>query len=251
MARYRQTSNEKSRVGRDIEPSPTPTPSPGASKKNSLDARINSMVGATSLAPYLDAVQQVDVTIDDFLDQLNSTQLKAIGELLRKGRYSVKNIEDVKTILSDAETHKLRFEDADLRNVGTLVAALNNQLIFKSEGPKESVSVTQYGPEQVDSWVDNWLTKEAGRTLESLSPDVAKTLRKAVKDYATGQSVTTVTKDAQGRPVTTYKPAMSEAGIAQTLEDVAGTTELYKDVERRKAFEFGDILNKTLGIGQI
>lgn len=251
MARYRQTSNEKSRVGRDVEPTPTPTPTKTSGKKSNLDLRLESQLGAV-LPAYVDVIQQADVTIDAFLDQLNDSSLRAIGEVLRKARYSVRNVNDVKKILSDPASN-LQFEDTDLVSGKNFVAALNNQLIFKAEtgGPKESVSVTEYGPEQVDSWVDNWLTKEAGRTLESLSPDVAKTLRKAVKDYATGQSVTTVTKDAQGRPVTTYKPAMSEAGIAQTLEDVAGTTELYKDVERRKAFEFGDILNKTLGIGQI
>lgn len=253
MARYRKTSNTDSRVGRDTTPTATPTPTPSVSgrPKSNLDARIESQINA-SMPAYVGVTTEADVTINNFLEALNDTSLKAIGELLRKARYSPRNVKDVIEILSDSKNNFI-FEDNDFTSSKKFIAALNNQLIFKDTdtGPKESIAITEYGPEQVDSWVDKWLTSEAGRTLESLSPDVSKVLRKAVKDYASGQSVTTTRKDAQGRTVTTYEPAMSEAGIAQTLEDVAGTTELYKDVERRKAFEFGDILNKTLGIGQI
>lgn len=248
MARYRKTSND--RVGRDISPTPTPTPTPTAitRTKNNISSAIDSKVSST-MPEYADL--NVDVTIDDFIAKLSDTQKRAIAELLRKARFSINTLKDVDTILADVTNFS--FDDTDLRSFNKFVNSLSSQLVFKGTaagGPRESVSITKYGPEQIDSWVDDWLVKKAGRTLESLNDEQAKLLRRAVKDYASGESVTTVTKDKKGRAVTTYRPAVSEAGIEQTLEEAGG--EMFaSEMERRQAFEFGDILSKTLGIGSI
>jgi len=248
MARYRKTSND--RVGRGATPAASPTPTPSLSKgtKNAISSAIDSKVSAT-MPDYADL--SVDITVDDFIDRLSGTQKRAIAELLRKARFSINTLKDVDTILADVTNFS--FEDTDLQSFNKFVSSLNNQLIYKpaaGTGPKESVSITKYGPEQIDAWVDDWLVKKAGRTLESLGDEQAKLLRSAVKDYASGESVTTVTKDKKGRAVTTYRPAVTEAGVQQTLQE-AGKEVLAPEMERRQAFEFGDILSKTLGIGGI
>lgn len=249
MARYRNTANTNDRVGRGAtNPTPTPTPTLTSNTKNAISSAIDSKLSSV-MPDYADV--NVDITVDDFIGRLNDTQKRAIAELLRKARFSINTIKDVDAILGDVTN--FTFQDNDLQSFGKFVSALNSQLVFKpgaGTGPRESVSITKYGPEQIDSWVDNWLTKNVGRELESLSPDQAKLLRRAVRDYASGESVTTVTKDKKGRAVTTYRPAVSEAGIEQALETAAGET-FAPEMERRQAFEFSDILSKTLGIGSI
>jgi hypothetical protein len=241
MARYRKTSNE--RVGRNV-PVPSPTPSPTGKASSDIFSTINSRIN-NSMPDFADI--NTDVTIDEYLDSLSNTQLKVIGEMLRKARYTIKKVDDIKNFISQD------FPGLALGSFNQFVTSLNEELVYKpsaSTGPKESLSVTKYGPEQIDSWVDNWLTEEAGRGLKSITPDQAKVLRKAVKDYASGASVTTVTRDKKGRPVTTYQPAVTEAGIQETLQE-AGQELFADEMERRKAFEFKDILNKTLGVGSI
>jgi hypothetical protein len=225
---------------------PTPTPTLSKSIQNAISSSIDSKVFAT-LPEYADLA--VDINIDDFISGLSDTQRRTLAELLRKS-FSIDTLKDVDTIIADAA--KFTFNDEDFMSFNKFITAVNNQLVYKpsSTGPKESVSITKYGPEQIDSWVDNWLTGEVGRTLESVTPEQAKLLRRAVKDYASSESVTKVTKDKKGRAVTTYSPGVSEAGIQEALKTTA-ETEFGPEMERRQAFEFGDLLSKTLGIGSI
>lgn len=250
MARYRKTSNTDDRVGRNATPtpSPAPRPTPGGRTKNSISESIDSKLSSV-MPDYSDI--SVDITTDDFIGRLNDAQKRAIAQLLRQARFSVNTLKDVDAILGDVTN--FTFQDSDLQSFNRFVTALDNQLVYKASagaGPRESVSVTRYGREQIDSWVDNWLTDNVGRGLESLPAEQAKLLRKAVKDYASGESVTTVSRDKKGRAVTTYRPAVSEAGIEKTLETAAEDM-FAPEMERRKAFEFSDILSKTLGIGSI
>lgn len=123
-----------------------------------------------------------------------------------------------------------------------------NMSMTKSGG-STSVSVTKYGKEQIDSWVDNWLTEEAGMGIGAITPEQAKYIRKAVRDYASKGSISQVTRDAQGRSVTTTTP-ISEAGIREAIKKAA--SELFpKEIERNKVFEFNNILSQTLGTGSI
>lgn len=243
MARYRQTG----RVGRGATtatPTPTPTPTPTISKKPNIFNTIDNRI--TSSLPDIGDIN-ADITIDEYLASLSDTQKRVIAEMLRKARYTIKKIDDVDDIISS------EFAGLEIGSFNKFISSLNSQLVYKpsaAAGPSESISITQYGPEQIDAWVDDWLTKRVGRTLESVDTTQADLLREAVKDYASSESITKVTKDKKGRPVTTYKPGMSQAGIAETLETAAGEA-FAPEMERRQAFEFGDILSKTLGIGAI
>ena len=250
MARYRNTSNMDDRVGRGatMGPTPAPTPSPSTRTRNSISSSIDSKISSV-LPDYSDI--SVDITVDDFIGRMNDTQKRAIAQLLRNARFSINTLKDVDAILGDVTN--FTFQDSDLQSFNKFVSALDSQLVYKASaaaGPRESVSVTKYGREQIDSWVDDWVTKNVGRGLASLPAEQAKLLRKAVKDYASGESVTTVTRDKKGRAVTTYRPAVTEAGIEKTLE-TASAEMFAPEMERRKAFEFSDILSKTLGIGSI
>lgn len=249
MTRYRKTSSADDRVGRNITPVATPTPTPTLSKsiQNAISSSIDSRVSAT-LPEYSDL--GVDINIDDFISGLSDTQRRTLAGLLRKS-FSIDTLKDVDTILADAA--KFTFNDEDFMSFNKFITAVNNQLVYKKgkgTGPSESISITKYGPEQIDAWVDNWLTGEVGRTLESVTPEQAKLLRRAVRDYASSESVTKVTKDKKGRAVTTYSPGVSEAGIQEALKTTA-EAEFGPEMERRQAFEFSDLLSKTLGIGSI
>ena len=235
------------RVGRDTTPVPTPTPKPSptpAPALGSIFGTINSRIKST--LPDVDVT--VDITIDEFLDTLKETQRRVIGDMLRRAGYGIKKLEDIDTAISED------FSGLPVGSFNQFLTALDSQLVYKkgrgTGGPSESVSITKYGPEQVDAWVDNWLTSEVGRTLESVTPEQAKLLRKAVKAYATGESVTKVSRDEKGRAVTEYTPAVSEAGIQETLKTTAQDV-FAPEMERRQAFEFGELLSKTLGIGSI
>jgi len=234
------------RVGRDATLTPTPTPKPSPTSTPALGGifgTINSRIKST--LPDVDVT--VDITIDEFLDTLKETQRRVVGDMLRKAGYSIKKLEDIDNYISQ------EFSGLPVGSFNQFVTALDSQLVYKkgrATGPSESVSITKYGPEQVDAWVDNWLTSEVGRTLESVTPEQAKLLRKAVKDYSTSESVTKVTKDKKGRAVTTYSPGVSEAGVQETLKTTAEDV-FAPEMERRQAFEFSDLLSKTLGIGSI
>lgn len=238
------SNQNKPRVGREATPAPTPTPSATPVQLGSVFGTINSRIQTT--LPEVGDIA-VDLTIDEFLDTLKETQRRVVGEMLRKAGYSVKKLEDIDNWIST------EFSGLPVGSFSQFVTALDSQLVYKKgkgTGPSESVSITKYGPEQIDSWVDNWLTGEVGRTLESVTPEQAKLLRRAVKDYASSESVTKVTRDEKGRAVTTYSPGVSEAGIEEALKTTA-ETEFGPEMERRQAFEFGDLLSKTLGIGSI
>jgi hypothetical protein len=189
----------------------------------------------------------VDLNIDEFLDTLKETQRRVLGEMLRKAGIGINKLEDIDNYISQ------NFSGLPVGSFNQFVTALDSQLVYKKgrgTGPSESVSITKYGPEQIDAWVDSWLTGEVGRTLESVTPEQAKLLRRAVRDYASSESVTKVTKDKKGRAVTTYSPGVSEAGVQEALKTTAEDV-FAPEMERRQAFEFSDLLSKTLGIGSI
>jgi hypothetical protein len=234
------------RVGRDTTPVPTPTPKPSPTPAPALGGifgTINSRIKST--LPDVDVT--VDITIDEFLDTLKETQRRVIGDMLRRAGYGIKKLEDIDTAISED------FSGLPVGSFNQFLTALDSQLVYKKgrgTGPSESVSITKYGPEQIDAWVDSWLTGEVGRTLESVTPEQAKLLRRAVRDYASSESVTKVTKDKKGRAVTTYSPGVSEAGVQEALKTTAEDV-FAPEMERRQAFEFSDLLSKTLGIGSI
>jgi len=198
----------------------------------------------------VDIVAQAEPTIYDYLESLSVPQKKGIAQILRKGGFSIQTLTDVDVVLADAVNFV--FESTDFTSPNKFIAAINNQLIGKEPAADEgvSVSVTKYGKEQVDSWVDKWLVDNAGMGLGALNPEEAKALRKAVKDYAAAESVTEVKTDKKGRRVTTYRPGVSEAGIQEKIKETA--TELFpQEIERNKAFEFSNILSKALGTRDI
>jgi len=237
-------NHNKPRVGREATPTPTPTPSATPVQLGSVFGTINSRIKST--LPDIGDIA-VDLTIDEFLDTLKETQRRVIGDMLRRAGISINKLEDIDSYISQ------NFSGLPVGSFNQFVTALDSQLVYKKgkgTGPSESISITEYGPEQIDAWVDNWLTGEVGRTLESVTPEQAKLLRRAVRDYASSESVTKVTRDKKGRAVTTYSPGVSEAGIQEALKTTA-EAEFGPEMERRQAFEFGDLLSKTLGIGSI
>jgi hypothetical protein len=202
------------------------------------------------LPDYADIVATAAPTIFDFLESLSTPVKKGIAQVLRKGGFSIQTLTDVDTVLGDVTN--FTFETTDLTDPKTFINAINSQLIGKEPAADEgvSVSVTKYGKEQVDTWIDKWIVDNAGMGLAALNQEQAKMLRKAVKDYAAKESVTEVKTDKKGRRVTTYRPGVSEAGIQETIKKTA--TELFpQEIERNKAFEFSNILSKTLGTRDI
>ncbi len=234
------------RVGRESTPTPKPTPTPSANpvQLGGVFGTINSRIQST--LPEVGDIA-VDLNIDEFLDTLKETQRRVLGEMLRKAGIGINKLEDIDNYISQ------NFSGLPVGSFNQFVTALDSQLVYKKgrgTGPSESVSITKYGPEQIDAWVDSWLTGEVGRTLESVTPEQAKLLRRAVRDYASSESVTKVTKDKKGRAVTTYSPGVSEAGVQEALKTTAEDV-FAPEMERRQAFEFSDLLSKTLGIGSI
>lgn len=234
------------RVGRESTPTPKPTPTPSANpvQLGGVFGTINSRIQST--LPEVGDIA-VDLNIDEFLDTLKETQRRVLGEMLRKAGIGINKLEDIDNYISQ------NFSGLPVGSFNQFVTALDSQLVYKKgrgTGPSESVSITKYGPEQIDAWVDSWLTGEVGRTLESVTPEQAKLLRRAVRDYASSESVTKVTKDKKGRAVTTYSPGVSEAGVQEALKTTAEDV-FAPEMERRQAFEFSDLLSKSLGIGSI
>lgn len=216
---------------------------------NSISQNIENKISST-LPDYSDIVANAEPTIYDYLESLSAPQKKGIAQILRKGGFSIQTLTDVDTVLGDVTN--FTFQTTDFTNPNRFIAAINSQLIGKEPAADEgvSVSVTKYGKEQVDTWVDKWLIDNAGMGLGALNQEQAKALRKAVKDYAARESVTEVKTDKKGRKVTTYRPGVSEAGIQETLKKTA--TELFpQEIERNKAFEFSNILSKALGTRDI
>lgn len=196
-------------------------------------------------AGYTGVVSNVDVNIDEAIASLTNAQKKQIAAVLDKAGFNIRSTGEIDYILTTSFPG-LRWSDFP-----DLLGQIKKQIIIKpDEESVPSVSITKYGKEQIDSWIDEGLQKKFGRGVKSLTPDELSTLRKAVRDYSASESVTTVTTDAKGRKVTTTKPGVSTTGVEQAVE-TAAMPMFADEAERRKAFEFGSIINKALGVGSI
>lgn len=250
MARYRDTTG--ARVGRDkpsTSPTPTPTPVPTI-KSGTLSSTIQDKLLANS-PEYADVVQQVDMTVDDYIDNLSADKKKRLAQFLKNKKVSgITTVKDIYGVLTAGG--KFDFVDTDFRSFNTFLNAINNQIVSRapSGGDGVSRSVTKYGTPQIDAWVDDWLIKNVGQSIKSITPEQIKMLRKVVRDYTGGESVTRSTVNKKGQRVTEYTPATSQAGIEKAIEKSAKTM-FAPEIERRQALEFSDALSKALGIGSI
>jgi hypothetical protein len=203
---------------------------------------INDRLNSTGLGGI---TNMVNVTVNDAVASLTNAQKKQIGAILDKAGFTVRTPAEVDYVLATS------FPNLVFRDFPDLLRQVKENLIGKAAdtGPSTSMAITEYGKEQIDNWLDEGLKKKFGRGLGSLDDAEMKTLRKAVEDYVKTPSVTT-TKKVDGKTVTTTKPGVTTAGIEQAIE-TAGMPMFADEAERRKAFEFSNIINKTLGVGSI
>lgn len=203
---------------------------------------INDRLNSTGLGVV---TTTVNVTVDDAIAALTIAQKKQIGALLDKAGFTVRTPAEVDATLATY------FPNLVYRDFPDLLRQIKENLIGSATetGPSTSMAITEYGKEQIDNWLDEGLKKKFGRGLGSLDDAEMKTLRKAVEDYVKTPSVTTV-KKVDGKTLTTTKPGVTTAGIEQAIE-TAGMPMFADEAERRKAFEWSSIVNKTLGIGSI
>lgn len=211
-------------------------------RQNVFTKNINDRLNTTNLGVV---ANMVDVTVNEAIASLTLAQKKQIAALLDKAGFTVRTPAEVDTQIAYI------LPNVVYRDFPDLLRQIKENLIVSAAdtGPSTSMSITQYGKEQIDSWLDEGLQKKFGRGLGSLNEAEMKTLRKAVEDYVKTPSVTT-TKKVGGKTVTTTKPGVTTAGIEQAIE-TAGMPMFADEAERRKAFEFGTLLNKSLGIGSI
>lgn len=209
-----------------------------------LIKNINDRLNVSGLGTI---TSTVNVTVDDAIAALTSAQKKQIGAILDKAGFTVRTPAEVDAVLATY------FPGLTWKDYPDLLRQVKDNLITKptdTGGPKTSISITQYGPEQIDEWINAGVQKKFGRTIESLTDQELSTLRKAVKDYSMKGAVTTTTKDKKGRSVTTTTPGPSTAGIQGVVAET-GAPMFLGEEQRRQAFEFSDILNKALGVGSI
>lgn len=194
---------------------------------------------------YTGVVSSVNVNVDEAIAALSNAQKRQIAAILDKAGFTVRSATEVDVVLASA------FPNLEWTDFPDLLGQIKNQIIVQPDKTRvPSVNITEYGKEQIDSWIDEGLQKKFGRGIGSLSDEEKKTLRKAVKDYSLSESVTTVTTDKKGRTVTKTKPGVTTVGVEQALE-TAAMPMFADEAERRKAFEFSQIINKSLGIGSI
>lgn len=229
-------------VGRGSTSGVTTTTATTPRTQSGIIKNINDRLNSTGLGVV---TTTVNVTVDDAIAALTLAQKKQIGAILNKAGFTVRTPAEVDYVLAAS------FPNLVFRDFPDLLRQVKENLIGKGAdtGPSTTMAITQYGKEQIDNWLDEGLKKKFGRGLESLDDAEMKTLRKAVKEYVSTPSVTT-TKKVGGKTITTTKPGVTTAGIEEAIE-TAGMPMFADEAERRKAFEFGNLLNKTLGIGSI
>jgi len=113
-------------------------------------------------------------------------------------------------------------------------------------GPKVSKTVTEYGPQQIQGWINEGLLKDAGRTYDSLSDAEKEIFNAAVAEYAQASTTTTTTRNKAGQVVTTIQPGVSpEATIKEKVAEV-GQAVLAPDFERQQRFDFQNWLSQNV-----
>jgi hypothetical protein len=214
----------------------------GRANTGGLTKNINDRLNS---AGYTGVTSNVNITVDEAIASLSTKQKRQIATVLDKAGFTVRSIGEVDGILSIA------FPNLTWSDFPDLLGQIKSQVVVKPEaGNVPSVTITKYGKEQIDNWIDDGLQKTFGRGIKSLTPDELKTLRKAVRDYSSAEAVTTVTTDKKGRRVSTVVPGPTVTGIEQAVE-TAGMPMFADEAERRKAFEFSNIMSKALGVGSI
>lgn len=212
--------------------------------QSGITKNINDRLNASGLGIISD---KVNFAIADAIASLTIPQKKQIGAILDKSGFTVRTPAEVDAVLAQS------FPNLSWIDFPDLLRQIKDNLVTQPKdtgGPKTSVSITQYGPEQIDEWINAGVQKKFGRTLESLTDVELSTLRKAVKDYSMKGQVSTVTTDKKGRRVTTTTPGPTTAGIQEVVAET-GAPMFLGEAERRQAFEFSDIVNKALGVGSI
>lgn len=229
--------------GLNLSPTPTPTPTPSISPTgDTLTSRIGARLSAT-MPEYRDVVSP-DFTVNDVLSQLTKTQKKTIAAILDKAGFTIRTPEDVDTVIAQA------FSGIKPKSYADLLNQINENLYTfgKTTGPSTSLSITDYGQDQIDKWIDDGLRKKFGRSIQSLNDQELTTLRKAVSDYASTPAISTVTKDALGRSVTKTQPGATTTGVENVVTQT-GMGMFGQEGERRKAFEFMNELQKIMSGG--
>lgn len=236
------------RVGRNT-PTPTPTPAPtqtpAASKPGSLTSVLNS-----KLSIFLPEITQLvagDIKIDQFVESLSDKQLRTVGAVLDKAGYTVRRLQDIRTILSED------FSGLNLSNFNQFVSSLRKELTMFNAPKEENIPTRQiykYDANVLRDVADSISIKRRGEVLSDAEwqEELDRVNKKIAKGTLTVTKEVTNPKTGKKERVVTTTPAFTQEGfeteLGKRLEEKS--PEL---VERRKAFEFIGELNKTLAGG--
>ena len=112
-------------------------------------------------------------------------------------------------------------------------------------GPTTSRTITNYGAAQIRDWINDGLTRKAGRTFESLNEAERTQIFNAVSEYLQKSAVTTTRKGKrEGTTITEVTPGPSTAGVQEVI---ARTSEqiLAPDIERQQRIDFASWLSQN------
>lgn len=242
------SKEETNRVGRTVptaKPTPTPSPRTSSTAPNSLTNTINSKL--TIFLPELPNLVQTDIRIDQFVESLSDTQLRTVGSILDKAGYTVRRLQDIRTILSED------FAGLELKNFNKFVGSLRKELTMFSAPKEENIPTRQiykYDVNVLRDVADSVSIKRRGEILSDAEwqEELDRVNKKIEKGTLTTTKVVTNPKTGKKERVVETTPAFTQEGfesqLGQRLEESSP-----EKIERRKAFEFVGELNKLLAGG--
>lgn len=237
---------KKEVVGRNKTTLPTPTPTPSATQKdnpkafgspvssnitNRLDALLSN--SGISLGSFIASSASVGLIGD-----LSDAELRSIGTLLKKIGYSVKSLEEARTLLLSSD-----FPDADTRpDYNSLVSYIRSQTIPKTTGNKiPTQTVTQYNDNQLKE-IGNAVAQDfLGRNLEATEIETILPKLKKIVEAGT----TTTSKVVGGKNVVTVTPGFSK-DRAQAVVQAELKKSAADDLQVKQYADFTDWLSKNM-----
>jgi len=239
-------------VGR---PSGKPTPVVVPTKKPNVTATPSATASTSSWATNIvSRAAAQGVTVDvvfspqavDFWSTLDSKELTSIAAYLKKLGKPVKSKADLLDTISGYFPEAYKAND-----LNSVIGVLKDQLIAGFSGEQTQSNLPSQQIQQVDPAVINAAIRSVyqnrlGRneTPDELAADFA-TADKMIKE---GQIATT--KVVDGKNVTTYTPAFSQARLEESIGqkiETATDPSLKQDYLEKQSLDFIDFLTKTKG----
>ena len=249
-------------------PSPMPTagqvvgrpevvtkPKPSATATESASAAASSSASTSNWATNIvSRAAAQGVTIDqtftpkavDFWSTLDSKEMTAIASYLKKLGKPVKSKADL------LDTISAYFPEAyKATNIDGVISSLKDQIIVGFSGDQNepklpTKQITEVDPAVINSIVRSVYQNRLGRNEkpEELAADVEA----ANKMIQAGQVATT--KVVDGKTVTTYTPAFSQARLEESIGqkiETATDPSLKQDYLEKQSLDFMDFLNGLRG----